>query len=142
MYFATTPTEELRRRLDIALFADCDLRELRRIDSLATFLSVKAGRVLCGKGDFGRECFVLLDGYVDVDVNDCHHTVGRGAVLGEIALLVADGRRTATLTALSDSTLLVFTRTEFSQIMSGIPTVAHKVLRDASLRLLENNNPK
>ena len=62
MLFATTPAERPLRHLDIPLFADCTPRELRRIDRLAATLTVAAGRVLCHRGDIGRECFVLLDG--------------------------------------------------------------------------------
>jgi len=137
--FATTPAERSLHHLDIPLFADCTPRELRRIDSLAATLTVAAGRVLCHRGDIGRECFVVLDGRVDVDTNSRHYTVGRGALLGEIALLIPKGRRTATVTALSDVTVLVFTRTEFAQLMTGLPTVAHKVLREATRRLIANS---
>lgn len=139
VHFVTTPSDRLRRHLDVALFADCTPRELRRIDGLAATTTVAAGRVLFRQGDIARECFVLLDGEVDVDANDRHHTVGRGALLGEIALLIPDGRRTGTVTALSDLVVLVFTRTEFTQLMTGVPTVAHKILHEATRRLIENS---
>ena len=142
MLFATAPTATSLRHLDVPLFADCTPRELRRIDSLATVVTIGAGRVLCRRGDIGRECFVLLDGHVDVDTNYRRYTVGRGALLGEIALLIPNGRRTATVTALSDITVLVFTRTEFTQLMTGLPTVAHKVLHDATRRLIANSEAR
>ncbi len=136
--FAITPSDRLRGDLDIPLFADCSPRELRRIDTLAAVVTLRAGRVLCRQGDIGRQCFVLLEGRVDVDMNGCCHTVGRGGLIGEIALLTPSGRHTATATALTDVTALVFTRTEFTQLMTGHPTVAHKVLHQATRRLLEN----
>ena len=142
MLFTTTPAESPLRRPDIPLFADCTPRELRRIDRLATTVTTSAGRVLCRRGDIGRECFVLLDGHVDVDTSERRYTVGRGALLGEIALLTPNGRRTATATALSDITVLVFTRTEFTQLMTGLPTVAHKVLHEATLRLIANSEAR
>jgi CRP/FNR family cyclic AMP-dependent transcriptional regulator len=135
----TTPSDRLRCHLDIALFADCTDRELRRIDALGAAVTVEAGRVLCHEGEVGRECFVVIDGHVDVDMDDRHYTVGRGALLGENALLIPDGRRTATVTARSDTTVLVFTRTEFTQLMTGLPTVAHKILHEATRRLIANN---
>lgn len=142
MLFATTSAERPVRHLDIPLFADCTPRELRRIDSLSATLTVAAGRVLCRQGDVGRECFVLVDGYVDVDTKHRRYTVGRGALLGEIALLIPNGRRTATVTALSDITVLVFSRTEFTQLMIGLPTVAHKVLHEATRRLIANSEAR
>jgi len=133
-----TPSDRRRSDLDVGLFADCNARELRRIEGLSTGISREGGRVLCREGEIGRECFVLLDGVVAVETNDRHFTVGRGAPIGEIALLIPNGRRTATVTALSDVEALVFTRAEFTQLMTGIPTVAHKILHEATRRLVEN----
>jgi CRP/FNR family transcriptional regulator, cyclic AMP receptor protein len=139
-HFVTTPPNRLHRLRDIELFAHCTARELRLIDSLTTTVGIEAGRVLCRAGDIGRECFVLLDGRADVGVNDRHQTVGRGALVGEIALLTPRGRRTATATAVTDLTVLVFSRTEFGRVMTGIPIVAHAILREATRRLVENDD--
>jgi CRP-like cAMP-binding protein len=136
--FDSNPSNRLRRDLDVGLFADCTNRELRRIDTLSTIVARKAGHVLCRRGDVGGECFVLLDGKVDVDTDCRRYTVGPGAPLGEIALLISNGRRSATATARTDVTMLVFSRTEFNQLMRGLPIVAHKVLNEAARRLVEN----
>ena len=138
MRFDTSPSNRLRRDLDVALFADCTNRELRRIDTLATIVDKKAGHVLCRQGEIGSQCFVLLDGHVHVDTNCRQYTVGPGAPLGEIALLITNGRRRATVTARTDVAVLVFTRTEFNQLMQGLPIVAHKILNEATRRLVEN----
>jgi CRP-like cAMP-binding protein len=138
MLFMTTSSDRLRKHLDLPLFAGCTTRELRRIDTLSTEVSRPAGQVLCRKGDVGRECFVLVDGDIAVDTGSSYITVGRGVMLGEITLLSPHCRRTATLTALTDITIRVCSRTEFSQLMAGVPTVAHRVLREAARRLIEN----
>lgn len=138
MLFDSNPSNRLRRDLDVGLFADCTNRELRRIDTLSTITSRKAGHVLCRRGDVGSECFVVLDGEVDVDTDCRRYTVGPGALLGEIALLISNGRRSATATARTDVTVLVFSRTEFNQVMQGLPIVAHKIVNEAARRLVEN----
>ena len=138
MLFDTCSSNRRRRELDVALFADCTNRELRRIDALSTVMTRDAGHVLCRQGDIGRECFVLLSGQVDVDTCGQHYTVDVGAPLGEIALLITNGRRSATMTARTEVTLLVFSRTEFTELMHGFPMVAHKILNEATRRLLEN----
>ena len=140
MLFTTTLPDDIVRLREIELFAACTARDLRRIDSLATGVKIERGRVLCRQGEIGRECFVLLDGHADVDVDGQHYTVGRGALLGEIALLTHGGRRTATVTALTDISVLAFTRPEFTQLMTGLPSVAHKILRAATQRLVEDIN--
>jgi CRP-like cAMP-binding protein len=138
--FVTTPPSHPHRLRDIELFANCTVRELRRIDSMATTVRREVGHVLCRDGEVGRECFVLLDGRVDINVGGRHQTVGRGALIGEIALLTPGGRRTATAVAVTDVTLLAFSRTEFGRVMTGIPVVAHAILREATRRLVENND--
>jgi CRP-like cAMP-binding protein len=138
--FVSSPPSQPHRLRDIELFANCSARELRRIDSMTTTVRQEAGGVLCREGEVGRECYVLLDGRVDVIVNGRHQTESRGALIGEIALLTAGGRRTATAIALTDVTLLAFSRTEFGQVMTGIPVVAHAILREATRRLVENDD--
>jgi CRP-like cAMP-binding protein len=123
---------------EIPLFAECTTRDRRRIDTLSTAVTRPAGRVLCHLGEIGRECFVLVDGHVDVETKHRHYTLGPGEMFGEIALLVPNGRRTATIIARDDITTLAFSRTEFTQLMTAVPTVAHKVLEQAAHRLLED----
>jgi CRP-like cAMP-binding protein len=137
--FTNNRTKRLRSDFDVPLFGDCTPRELRVVDGLGTVVSIEAGRVMCRRGDIGHQCFVILDGQVDVDVDGQHHTVGRGAVLGEIALLIANGHRTATVTARSDLEVLVFSQPEFMHLMTGLPAVSHKILREATRRLVANS---
>jgi CRP-like cAMP-binding protein len=137
--FMPTP-DRFHRLRDIELFANCSGREFRRLDSMATESTIAAGHVLCQEGVVGRECYVILDGRVEVVVNGRRRTLDRGALIGEIALLTPSGRRTATATALTDLTVLVFTRTDFGLIMTGIPAAAHSILREATRRLVENSD--
>ena len=139
LFVSTTPPNRPHRLRDIELFENCSARELRRIESMARTVKHEAGRTLCREGELGRECYVVLDGRVDVIVNGHHRTVGRGALIGEIALLTPGGRRTATAVTLTEVTMLEFSRTEFGRIMTGIPVVAHAILREATSRLVEND---
>jgi CRP-like cAMP-binding protein len=135
--FTTTP-EPLRRLRDLDVFAGCTTRELRAIDSHVATTMVPAGRILCHHGDIGRECFVIVDGELDIAIDGRHVGVRRGALIGEIALLTPDGRRTATVTAKTDSTLLVLTRAEFAHLMGAFPTIAHRIVRESARRLVED----
>ena len=136
--FATNLPDHLRRLRQVDGFGQCGARDLRRIEHLATAVTVPAGRVLAHHGEVGRECFIVLDGEIDVDVNGRLHTLGPGALLGEVALLAPGGRRTATITALTDVTLFVFTRTEFRALMTSFPAFAHRTLRESTRRLVED----
>jgi CRP/FNR family transcriptional regulator, cyclic AMP receptor protein len=134
--FAPTRTDRHRSDWDIPLLSGCTGRELRRIDRLATSVTVDAGRMLFRRGEIGRQCFVILEGEAAVHTVDGPVFVGRGAVLGELALLAPNGRNTATVTSVTQMEVLVFTRTEFRQLMASLPTVAHRILREAARRTI------
>jgi CRP-like cAMP-binding protein len=109
--------------------AGCSRRELRAMASLCTPIDVPAGRVLTRQGEFGRECFVVLEGHAVVERDGL--IVGfvvDGSVIGEMALL-GDGIRTATVTAATDMTLLVMSRSEFAAMRAlGIASGARQRL--------------
>ncbi len=120
------------------LFADCHRRDLRRIAALATTVDIPAGRVLCERGDVARECFAVIDGVVDVEIDGRHVALHRGSLVGEIALLTPCGRRTATVTTVTDMSALVFTRREFGELLATYPTTARKIYAESTRRLSEN----
>jgi CRP-like cAMP-binding protein len=121
----------------VELFSDCSQRELRAIASLCTPIEVVSRRVLTEQDAYGRECFVVLQGQAVVERNGVivGHVVD-GSIIGEIALL-GDGLRTATVTAATDMTLLVMSRSEFGALRGlGIATSAwQRLVRIAAERL-------
>ncbi len=66
-------------------------------------------------------------------------TLERGDLVGEMALLEADGagRRNATVTAETDAVVYVGSRTEFRQILHSAPSVARKVRETAAARIVD-----
>jgi Cyclic nucleotide-binding domain len=86
----TAVESSLERRLSVAV-----------IDAKPQFRRLKAGRTLVRQGEQGHELFLLFDGVLQVEVDGKPVTqVGPGAILGEMALL-HEGRRTATLRAVT-----------------------------------------
>lgn len=53
---------KVKRLAQVPLFDACSKTDLARIAALADELDVPAGRVLMRQGEFGHECFVILDG--------------------------------------------------------------------------------
>jgi CRP-like cAMP-binding protein len=69
---------------------------------------LEPGDTLVEQGEEGRDMFLLLDGVLDVAVDDeVVAQVGPGAILGERALLEG-GVRTATLRAVTACRVVVF----------------------------------
>lgn len=101
--------------------------EMNEIDRLGTLVRVPAGRAVIREAAPGRECFLVVDGrFRVVRGGDPVATVGSGEFIGEMALL--DLRpRNATVTAMSDSSVLAFNRREFATLMLNCPILASRV---------------
>jgi CRP/FNR family transcriptional regulator, cyclic AMP receptor protein len=100
--------EKLERLQQLPLFASCDERELSEIAKLVDETSVPEGRVLIAEDSTNcREAFIILEGQASVSVRGVQvAVVGPGGCLGEMAVIDHE-RRSATVTALTDLTLLV-----------------------------------
>jgi Cyclic nucleotide-binding domain len=84
-------------------------RELSKviIDSKPEFRRVGAEKTLVEQGDEGDDIFLLFDGVMRVEKDgEAISELGPGALLGELAGL-SDGRRTATLRAVTDCRIAV-----------------------------------
>lgn len=107
----------------VSLFSGMGRRELEDVAKLMDEVDVPAGKVLMKQGEPGHEMFVILKGKVLVERNGKKlDERGPGAALGEVALL-SKGPRTATVTALEDSTLLYAGHREFHSLMDAHPSV-------------------
>jgi CRP-like cAMP-binding protein len=87
------------------------------------------------QGELGDALVVIVAGVATVQ-RDGHALaeIARGAVIGEIALLV-DAPRSATVVAKTSMTLAQFQAGSFDRMLDECPTVAHAVLRTAIDRL-------
>jgi CRP/FNR family transcriptional regulator, cyclic AMP receptor protein len=122
---------------ELELFSQATRSELAVIAKQLTRLSVPAGRVLVREGTVGDEFLILINGEAEVRQDgDYLATVGRGDVVGEMALLHKTGRgvRNATVTALTDVEFYVGSRAEFRQVIATAPSVAEKIRQTASAR--------
>ncbi len=110
------------------LFERCTKRELAGLQRIATALEIEAGRDLTTEGDLGREFFVILQGKVEATRSGVSiATLGAGSFFGEMALLDRQPR-TATVTTLEPTTVLVITASEFNEFLESMPSVDRKML--------------
>ena len=93
---------------------------------------VHGGEVLFGVGDEADAGFVIQEGSFSLSSGHAEETeplvVGRGALIGELAL-ITETTRPATATALEPSTVLRIPRGLFLKMLDGFPSAAEK-LRD------------
>ena len=112
----------------VPLFAGLSNRGLRAIVSAATELDVRAGTVIVQEGKSDRFLYVLVRGSATVSKGGrTRDTIGPGECFGELAFLDG-GPRSATVTASSDSRLLILSPTEMQSVIAAEPALALKML--------------
>jgi CRP/FNR family cyclic AMP-dependent transcriptional regulator len=124
---------------ELPLFSEASRSERAVIRRHLTPLFVSAGATIVREGARGDEFMVLVEG--NATVSQGGHTIAtleRGDLVGEMALLEADGARlrNATVTVTTDALVYVGSRSEFRQILQAAPSVARKVLATAAERNL------
>ena len=108
----------------IPLFAGLTLDQRETVAEACAQMTVEAGTTLVREGDFGHAAFAIMDGSAAV-VHDGEvlRTLGPGDMFGEIAVL-ASGRRTATVVATTDMTLITVLNRELWRIERDCPAIA------------------
>lgn len=95
-------------------------------------LGVASGQMLIEQGQPGAGLFVLLEGTVVVEAPEGTRHLGPGALLGERALLSADGTRTARVRATSDLRVLAVDRAAVDRLCAEDPAFAERLGEAAS----------
>jgi len=99
-------------------------------------IDVAERTVIVRKGRQGDCMYFIAEGLVEVAGAGVQ--LGSGAFFGEMALL-GDGTRTATVTAVVPSTLLVLDLTDYRIFAAHYPDLAHAVEEEAARRRAERN---
>jgi CRP/FNR family cyclic AMP-dependent transcriptional regulator len=124
----------------VPLFESLAEADLEAIASVATTRSVRAREELFHKGDEGSQIYVVTSGQLKVittsiegdDLMFC--VLDPGEVIGEVGLL-ANRPRTATVTAIQSSDLIVIDRREFRGLLRTRPEVSLELLTVLARRL-------
>jgi NTE family protein len=108
---------------EVPLFADLD-QELRdEVSARSRVVALNAGEWLCRQGDVGEDLYVVRSGRLEVVVEHpppprVVNVLGRGAALGELALLTKEPRA-ASVRALRDTELMAISRERFEQLLTS-----------------------
>jgi CRP/FNR family cyclic AMP-dependent transcriptional regulator len=135
-------TQEQKRDLlaNVPLLQGLAPEELDALIPAARTVSLKNREELFHKGDEGAQVYVLISGKLKAlttsnEGDDVVFSIlGPGEVLGEIALL-GGTPRTATVTAIDTSKLLIIDRRDFLAFLRNHPDVAIKLLDVLAQRL-------
>lgn len=130
----TAPSMEVELIDKVPMFAPLSLAAKERLAKKLAPLDVRAGDCVIRSGDIGDRFYIVGDGELEVDVAGRRRTVTADGYFGEIALLL-DVRRTATVTASTNSHLYSLHRDDFVLAVTGHPAAesASRAIVDARL---------
>jgi CRP/FNR family cyclic AMP-dependent transcriptional regulator len=119
----------------IPLFAGLTLDQRATVAQACEEITVDAGATLVREGDFGHGAFAITEGSAEV-VHDGQvlRTLEPGDMFGEIAVL-SGGRRTATVVATTDMTLVTVLNRELWRIERECPEIADALRTTIAERL-------
>src|SRR5512135_2114158 len=132
--------------LQIPLFHDIPADELLRMIKELPIETYEPGTYLFRDGDPGENLYVVRDGTLEVvlaaDSPDemLLKVCGPGEYVGEMGLILADGRRTATVRARTKTLTWVMSRAKFEEALQRWPTIAYAMVNILSERLDATND--
>jgi voltage-gated potassium channel len=136
--------EEIRRRdfvvtfamvARVPLFAHLDAASIADLVAILRARTVPPGATIIRKGERGNAMYLIASGRVEVESPSSKVVLEEGDFFGEIALLSRDPR-SATVTALRPTDLLVLDADDFLRLVDRIPDIGAKVHEVAKERKL------
>ncbi|MDH5358949.1 MAG: Crp/Fnr family transcriptional regulator [Gammaproteobacteria bacterium] len=104
-----------------------------------------AGAVLAYEGEVSSSVYIVLGGQAEVvkeDVHGCENViarVGQGTIIGEMGVFL-EQKRTGTIRASSDLTVLEFSNDNFLQALNRIPELAFRMYKSLSTKIVNSND--
>lgn len=131
--------------LKIPLFNELPKQELFELVNELPLEDIRAGDYLFHEGEPGNSLYVVHKGMIEVvlagGTSDEMHLrfCGPGEYVGEMSLILKQGRRTASVRAVDDSRLWMMTRDKFNECIKRWPHLAYAMVEIMSERLESSN---
>src|SRR5262245_62134284 len=132
---ATAFAEEIHRRdfvvtwgmvARVPLFAELNAGEIADIMRLMRAQTVEPGDTIVRRGEAAHSMYFVAAGEVEIELKDGSIRLGVGHFFGEIAVL-RQARRSATVTAVTRTSLLVLDAHDLDALMDREPRVAERI---------------
>jgi len=141
--FATAFANEVHRRdfiitwglvARIPLFSNLTATEIADVMSMLRAQKVDSGTVIARRGEPAHAMYLIADGEVEIKLRHEHIRLGTGQFFGEIAAL-RRARRSATVTAVIPTRLLVLDAADLHGLMDRQPELAARIKEAAREKL-------
>jgi len=115
-----------------AILGAVNEEDLRKLEAVGTELSFGAGQLLIEHGKPGTGLYVVVRGRIVVEAPEGTREFGSGTVVGERALLSADGVRTARVRAVTSGVVSAVDRAEVDRLCAEDPEFAERLAQASS----------
>ncbi len=132
--------------LKIPLFQEIPRADLVKMVDELPIETYRPGAYLFRDGDPGENLYVVIDGTLEIVLaagspdEMLLKTCGPGEYVGEMGLILADGKRTATVRAKTEARTWVMSRVKFVQVLQRWPVIAYAMVGILSERLDATND--
>ncbi len=132
--------------LKIPLFQNVPSGDLVKMVNELPVETYEPGSYLFRDGDPGEHLYVVIEGDLEIllaaDSPDemLLKVCGPGEYVGEMGLILADGKRTATVRAKTKARTWVMSRAKFTQVLQRWPVIAYSMVNILSERLDATND--
>jgi sigma-B regulation protein RsbU (phosphoserine phosphatase) len=132
--------------LNVPLFRDIPPGDIKKMVDGLPVETFPSGTYLFRDGDPGENLYVVIEGTLEVvlaaDSPDemLLKTCGPGEYVGEMGLILADGKRTATVRAKGAARTWVMSRAKFVEALQRWPIIAYAMVNILSERLDATNS--
>lgn len=136
----TSLSEKILLLRGMEMLASLSVSELAAVAAVSEEISFTPGQVIIREGEIGDSMYFVVSGRVSVtkiaeaQCNIELATMGPGEYFGEMALF-DNLERSATVTALTETKLLMLHQREFSEVVREYPQVALRICTDLSRRV-------
>lgn len=121
----------------VPLFNGLDAETIAEVMRFLRSQMAQPGQVIVRRGDQAHSMYFIAGGQVEIELPGAPVVLGVGDFFGEIALL-SNVRRTATVRALTRSSLLVLDASDVHGLMERRPDVADRIRAIADTRLKQH----
>ena len=123
----------------VDLFKSIAGEELSHIARITDEVEIGNAETIFKEGDQGDAMYLIVDGKVKVHSGEqVFAELGSKQVFGEMSILDAEPR-SATVTSLSELTLLKIQRDDFAEILAAKPEISQGIIKVLTRRLREAN---
>jgi potassium-dependent mechanosensitive channel len=135
------PTSLSKRSLadllrQITYFEQCTEAELRSLIASGYRQNYTVSEFVCHQNEPSEEFFIILSGAVEVisaQTGECLAQLGQGEFFGEISVLMGIPR-TASIRAITSTTLFVVSQKQLAQLMSNHPNLSEQIAQKLTER--------